>query len=92
MDMTLPEVSARVGLAPEEISRALSSYVRSILSGNSRFDRFVNGDRGALSPEERAGLQVFRGKGNCTACHVGPNLTDERFHKHRRCLARRPTA
>jgi cytochrome c peroxidase len=54
--------------------------VRSILSGNSRFDRFVNGDRGALSSEQQAGLRVFRGKGNCTACHVGPNFTDERFH------------
>ena len=80
MDMTLPDVSARVGLPPEEISRALASYVRSILSGDSRFDRFVNGDRGALSSEQRAGLQVFRGKGNCTACHVGPTFTDERFH------------
>ena len=80
MDMTLPEVSARVGLSPEEISRALASYVRSIRSGNSRFDRFVNGDRRALSPAQRAGLQVFRGKGKCTACHSGPNFTDERFH------------
>ena len=80
MDMTLADVSARVGLSPEEISRALASYVRSILSGNSRFDRFVNGDRGALSSGQRAGLQLFRGKGNCTACHVGPTFTDERFH------------
>ena len=80
MDMTLAEVTARVGLSPEDISRALASYVRSILSGDSRFDRFVNGDRDALSSEQRAGLQIFRGKGNCTACHVGPNFTDERFH------------
>ena len=80
MDMTLGEASTRVGLPPEEISRALASYVRSILSGNSRFDRFVSGDRRALSREQQAGLQIFRGKGNCTACHVGPNFTDERFH------------
>jgi cytochrome c peroxidase len=80
MDMTLAEVSARVGLQPADISRALASYVRSILSGNSRFDRFVNGDRRALSPEQQEGLRVFRGKGNCTGCHVGPNFTDERFH------------
>jgi cytochrome c peroxidase len=80
MDMTLTDVSARVGLSPEEISRALASYVRSILSGNSRFDRFVNGDRAALSSAQRAGVQLFRGKGNCTACHVGPTFTDERFH------------
>lgn len=80
MDMTLGEASERVGLPPHEISRALASYVRSILSGNSRFDRFVNGDRRALSPEQQEGLRVFRGKGNCTGCHVGPNFSDERFH------------
>lgn len=80
MDMALFEVSARVGLPPDAISRGLASYVRSILSGNSRFDRFVNGDRQALSSDQWAGLQVFRGKGNCTACHIGPNFTDERFH------------
>ena len=80
MNMTLAEASARVGLSPGDISRALASYVRSILSGNSRFDRFVNGDRRALSPEQQLGLRVFRGKGNCTSCHVGPNFTDERFH------------
>jgi len=80
MNMTLAEVSERVGLPPREIARALASYVRSILSGNSRFDRFVNGDRHALNPDQQDGLRLFRGKANCTACHVGPNFTDERFH------------
>ena len=80
MDLLLPEAAARVGLTPEEISRALASYIRSILSGDSPFDRFINGDRAALSAEQQAGLIVFRGKGNCTACHVGPNFTDERVH------------
>ncbi|MDA2925097.1 cytochrome-c peroxidase, partial [Acidobacteria bacterium AH-259-L09] len=64
----------------EDLARALASYVRTILSGNSPFDRYLYGDREALSEEERAGLRLFRGKGNCTACHVGPNFTDERFH------------
>jgi cytochrome c peroxidase len=80
MDLPVAEAAARVGLSPDEISRALASYVRSILSGDSPFDRFVNGDRSALSAEQQRGLQVFRGKGNCTACHVGPNFTDERTH------------
>jgi cytochrome c peroxidase len=80
MNMTLAEASARVGLPSGDISRALASYVRSILSGNAPVDRFTYGDRRALSSEQQAGLQVFRGKGNCTACHVGPNFTDERFH------------
>ncbi len=80
MDLPLAEATAKVGLPADEIARALASYVRSILSGNSAFDRFVNGDRTALSEEEQRGLQVFRSKGNCTTCHVGPTFTDERLH------------
>lgn len=72
--------AARVGLTSGDLARALASYVRSILSGNSRFDRFISGDREVLTEEEQAGLRIFRGKGNCVACHVGPNLTDERLH------------
>jgi cytochrome c peroxidase len=64
----------------EDLARALASYVRSILSGDSPFDRYVNGDVAALSDEAKRGLQVFRGKANCTACHVGPLLSDEQFH------------
>jgi cytochrome c peroxidase len=80
MDLTLEEVSKRVHLPERMLARALASYVRSILSGGSAYDRFVNGERAALSPEEQLGLQIFRGKGNCTACHVGPTFTDEQFH------------
>ena len=64
----------------EDLARVLASYVRSILDGNAPIDRFMNGDRDALSPRAREGLTIFRGKGNCTACHVGPTLTDEQFH------------
>lgn len=64
----------------DDLARALASYVRTILSGDSRYDRYVAGDAGALDEEERMGLEVFRGKGNCVTCHLGPNLTDERFH------------
>ena len=80
MDLSVSEAAARVNLTAGEISRALATFVRSILSGDSPFDRFLNGDRNALTPEQKQGLQVFRGKGNCTACHVGPNFTDERLH------------
>lgn len=80
MDMTLPEVSARVSMPIDEVARSLASFVRSLLSGDSAFDRFINGDRTALTAEQQAGLQLFRGKANCTACHVGPIFSDERFH------------
>jgi cytochrome c peroxidase len=80
MDLSVPQAGARVGMSEHDLSQALASFVRSILSGDSPFDRFVNGDRTALSDEAQRGLEVFRGKGNCTACHAGPNFTDERTH------------
>jgi cytochrome c peroxidase len=64
----------------EDVAMALACYVRSILSGDSPYDRYVAGDRAALTSEQQLGLKLFRGKANCAACHVGPNLTDERLH------------
>jgi cytochrome c peroxidase len=80
MDLPPDEAAARVGVDRAMLSHALASYVRSILSGDAPYDRYVNGDRSSLSADQQAGLQIFRGKGNCTACHVGPNFSDERLH------------
>lgn len=80
MDLKLTDIKARMGLESDEVARALASYVRTILSGNSPYDKYTNGDASALSTQAKAGLAVFRGKGRCTTCHAGPNLTDERFH------------
>lgn len=85
MDMTIPEAVARLkpdypGIDARQLANALATYVRTILSGNSPYDRYVNGDRSALTEQQVAGLRLFRGKANCASCHVGPNLTDERFH------------
>lgn len=80
MDLSIAEASARVGVTREDMSRAMATYIRSIMSGNTPYDRYIDGDRTALSADAQAGLKLFRGKGNCTACHVGPTFTDERFH------------
>lgn len=80
MDLPLAEASSRVGRSTQEISHALATYIRSLMSGDSPYDRFTNGDRAALSAEERNGLRVFLGRGNCTFCHEGPNFTDEKLH------------
>ena len=64
----------------EDLAAALASYVRTILSGGSRLDRYMNGDVSALPAPAKLGLNVFRGKARCVACHAGPNLTDESFH------------
>ncbi|MGH9659059.1 MAG: cytochrome-c peroxidase, partial [Bryobacteraceae bacterium] len=89
MDLTLDEAAARVAAdpryaarvrSPDDLARALASYVRTILAGDSPYDRYVAGVAGGLAGEALAGLRLFRGKANCVACHVGPNLTDESFH------------
>jgi len=95
-DTTAEEVVARLAAHPEysamfraafargpcaeDLARAVASYTRTILSGGSPFDRYTSGEAQALNEQEREGLQVFRGKGNCTACHIGPAFSDERFH------------
>jgi cytochrome c peroxidase len=87
MDLPLAEALARLnhsGRYPQlnetALSAALATYVRTILAGDSPYDRYVAGDRGALTPEQTAGLRLFRGRAGCANCHLGPNLTDERFH------------
>lgn len=80
MGSTIEAAARRVGLTPRDVQTALASYVRSILAGNSRFDRYLAGETTSLTPEERSGLRVFRGKANCSACHIGPLFSDERFH------------
>ncbi|MEB3299312.1 MAG: cytochrome c peroxidase [Candidatus Sericytochromatia bacterium] len=64
----------------EDAALALEAYERTLVSGPSRVDRYVAGDRKALTREEKLGLFVFTGKGSCTMCHRGPALSDGAFH------------
>jgi cytochrome c peroxidase len=80
MDLALETAAQRVGIDELALRQALASYVRTILSGDSPYDRYLGGDNAALSEQQRAGLRLFRGKAGCTACHLGPNFTDERLH------------
>jgi cytochrome c peroxidase len=64
----------------ERIVRAISTFVRAQLSGDSAYDRFVAGDTGAMNDEARRGLKLFMGQARCARCHSGPLLSDEEFH------------
>ena len=70
-----------------KVEKALASYERTLLSGNSPFDRYqYGGDKTALTPAAVRGLTLFRSreKGNCVACHlIGPRnalFTDGQYH------------
>lgn len=64
----------------ERAAMALAAFQRTIVSNNSPVDKYLKGDRGALTDKQRKGYDIFTGKGNCTACHNGPNLTDNKFY------------
>ena len=64
----------------EDLARAIASFERTIVSWNSRWDQFIAGDLSVLTKSEMRGLILFQGKGRCTQCHSGWNLTDEKYH------------
>ena len=66
----------------DTLSKALASFERTIISNHTRFDQWVAGKKDALKDDEIKGFALFIDpkKGNCSACHAGPNFTDSSFH------------
>jgi cytochrome c peroxidase len=65
------------------LAKAIAAFERTLVSGNSPFDRFVAGDLNALNESARRGLVLFRSKARCTVCHTVnpafPFLTDGNY-------------
>jgi cytochrome c peroxidase len=73
------------GVSAARIGLALAAYQRTLVAGDSRFDRWrFGGDATALTDVEKAGFALFAGRARCVACHpVGERsalLTDHGFH------------
>jgi cytochrome c peroxidase len=68
------------GVTAPNVGRALASFERVLLTGDSRVDRFRAGDVRTLGERERHGLWLYESRGRCWRCHSGRNLTDEAFH------------
>jgi cytochrome c peroxidase len=60
---------------------AIATFERSLLTPGGRFDRWLEGDRTALSVEERRGYQLFKTFG-CVSCHQGVNVGGNLFERH----------
>jgi cytochrome c peroxidase len=63
----------------DRIAKAIASYERTVVAGNSPFDRYQAGDKDALSASAARGMELFNGKANCKVCHAGFNFTDETY-------------
>lgn len=65
----------------EGLQKAIASFERILLSGDSPFDKYLAGDESAISESAKRGFQLFKSESvNCIICHKGQNFTDELFH------------
>ena len=68
------------GLTPANVLDALASFERSLLTPNSRFDRYLRGEQQALTAPEQQGYRLFTAYG-CVACHQGINIGGNMYQK-----------
>jgi cytochrome c peroxidase len=64
----------------ERVGMALAAFQKTIISKDSPLDKYVKGDKDALTAVQKEGYEIFVGKGNCITCHNGANLTDNKFY------------
>lgn len=72
-------------MTADNIVKAIAAYERTLLAGDSPFDRYLYGkEENAISPAAKRGLEVFREKGRCVTCHEILSsyalFTDNKFH------------
>ena len=63
-----------------EVTTAIAAFEETLVTPNSRFDQWLQGDKKALKNDELAGYKLFKDSG-CVACHNGPNLGGNSFQK-----------
>jgi len=63
------------------ISKSLASFQRTLLTDSSPFDRYLAGDKDALSDDAKKGFELFQGEAGCVQCHNGPLLSDGKFYR-----------
>ena len=64
----------------DNIAKAIATYERTIVRGDSAFDRWAAGDDAAMSEEAKRGYQLYTTKALCITCHSGPNFSDSKFY------------
>ncbi|HRO69672.1 MAG TPA: cytochrome c peroxidase [Chitinophagaceae bacterium] len=70
------------GIDPDRIAGAMAAFQRTIVSSPSSFDRFLAGEKKALSNSQLRGLHLFRTKAKCLNCHHGALFSDNQFHNN----------
>lgn len=66
------------GLTEANITDAIEEFERTLITPNSRFDKWLRGDNEAITADELAGYELFK-RYDCATCHVGPNLGGQSY-------------
>jgi cytochrome c peroxidase len=70
--------SDKIGI--EQVTKAIAAFEETLVTPNSRFDKWLKGDQMALSANELAGYKLFKDSG-CVACHNGPAVGGNSYQK-----------
>jgi cytochrome c peroxidase len=68
------------GITKDTIAKAIATFERTVVSNEAPFDKYIKGDKNAISQEAQKGFDLFKGRAHCTDCHDGFNFTDGSFH------------
>ena len=66
-------------VSAENLGRAIAAFERTLLANNSPFDRYMRGDKSAMTEEQVSGMKRFESVG-CVKCHNGPMFSDYKLH------------
>lgn len=75
-----PEIPENTRINEVTAGLAMAAYQRTIISNQAPFQKWLNGEKNALTTNQLKGAMVFFGKGNCKECHTGPALSSMNFH------------
>ncbi|MFN8279199.1 MAG: cytochrome c peroxidase [Saprospiraceae bacterium] len=78
-DKAFPNVPDDQRYTRQIASNAIASYFRTIFTNEAPFQKWLKGDRSALSPQQKRGAELFFGKAGCINCHNSPSFNAQRF-------------
>jgi cytochrome c peroxidase len=68
------------GITNDTLAKAIATFERTVVSTDADFDRYIRGDKNAMSDDAKKGFELFKDKARCVDCHDGFNFTDGSYH------------
>ncbi len=79
-DAAFPEMEEEERYGDLGLSFAVSAYLRTLLTTEAPFQKWMKGDYNAMTEVEKSGAILFYGKAGCYRCHIGPALNANEFY------------